>query len=223
MKLELAAFPVKQIRLGHRFAYDNGVLDVDVSTVLDMVLKDSRIEDASVAVVAPGEKVRITGIRDMVEPRTKVSGGGQVFPGVISPITDVGEGRTHRLSGMTVMAAVDYEGTIRAGTTVQRSAILDMSGPGAEVTRFSRYVHLVVSFRIVAGLGELDAHHAIQQAELKVAQRLAQVTEGLAPVQVSTYDLSVRNPALPTVMLIQGCITDPQHVHSGVGYYGLSF
>ena len=23
-------------------------------------------------------------------------------------------------------------------------------------------------------------------------------------------------------MLIQGCITDPQHVHSGVGYYGLS-
>ena len=98
-----------------------------------------------------------------------------------------------------------------------------MSGPGAEVTRFSRYVHLVVSFRIVAGLGELDAHHAIQQAELKVAQRLAQVTEGLAPVQVSTYDLSVRNPALPTVMLIQGCITDPKHVHSGVGYYGLSF
>ncbi|HYA28265.1 MAG TPA: glycine/sarcosine/betaine reductase component B subunit, partial [Acidobacteriota bacterium] len=27
---------------------------------------------------------------------------------------------------------------------------------------------------------------------------------------------------LPTVMLIQGCITDPQHFHSGVGYYGIS-
>ena len=53
MTLELAEFPVKQIRLGHRFAYNNGVLDVDVSAVLDMVLQDSRIEDASVAVVVP--------------------------------------------------------------------------------------------------------------------------------------------------------------------------
>jgi glycine reductase complex component B subunit alpha and beta len=223
VKLELAEFPVKHIRLGHRFSYKDGVLDVDEGAILDLVLKDSRIEDVSLAVVGPGEKVRITGIRDMVEPRTKVSGVGQVFPGVLSPITDVGEGRTHRLSGMTVIAAAEYEGTIRAGTTVQRSAILDMSGPGAEITRFSRYVHLVISFRIAPGLGELDAHHAIQQAELKVAQRLAQVTEGLAPAQVATYDLSVTNPALPTVMLIQGCITDPQHVHSGVGYYGLSF
>jgi hypothetical protein len=83
-------------------------------------------------------------------------------------------------------------------------------------------VHLVMSFRIAPGLGELDAHSAIQSAELKVAQRLAQVTAELLPVKISTYDLSEKNPELPNVMLIQGCITDPQHVHSGVGYYGLS-
>jgi hypothetical protein len=97
-----------------------------------------------------------------------------------------------------------------------------MSGPGAEISRFSSYVHLVMSFRIAPGLGELDAHSAIQSAELKVAQRLAQVTAELLPVKISTYDLSEKNPELPNVMLIQGCITDPQHVHSGVGYYGLS-
>jgi glycine reductase len=123
---------------------------------------------------------------------------------------------------MTVMAAAEYDGTIRAGTTVQRSAILDMSGPGAEISRFSSYVHLVVSFRIAPGLGELDAHGAIQSAELKVAQRLAQVTAELPAEKISTYDLSEKNLELPNVMLIQGCITDPQHVHSGVGYYGLS-
>jgi len=72
-------------------------------------------------------------------------------------------------------------------------------------------------------LGELEAHHAIQQAELKVAQCLAEITEKLTPASIQSYDLTVANPALPTVMLIQGCITDPQHVHSGVGYYGLSF
>lgn len=223
MKLELAEFPVKQIRLGRRFAYDNGRLEVDEGALLDLIQQDTRIENVSLAVVAPGDKVRITGIRDLVEPRLKVSGTGQVFPGVISPLSDVGDGRTHRLSGMTVMVAAEYEGTIRAGTTIQRSAILDMSGPGAEVTRFSAYHHLVISFRIVEGLGELEAHHAFQQAECKVAQRLAQITENMTPAAIQTFDSPAKSSSLPKVMLIQGCITDPQHVHSGVGYYGLPF
>ena len=222
MKLEIAEFPVKQIRLGHRFAYAGQVLDVDEGALLALVLEDARITDASLAVAAPGERTRITGIRDIVEPRYKVSGSGQIFPGVLGPVANVGDGRTHRLSGMTVIAAAEYEGTIRAGTTVQRSAILDMSGPGAAISRFSAYRHLVLSFKIVPGLGELDAHSAIQLAEYKVACRLAQITTELAPMKIETYDLDDRNPALPNVMLVQGCITDPQHVHSGVGYYGLS-
>ncbi len=222
MKLEIAEFSVAHIRLGRRFGYENQVLEVDEGALIDLVLQDPRITDATLAVATPGEKTRITGIRDIVEPRIKVSGNGQVFPGVLGPIEEVGDGRTHRLSGMTVIAAAEYEGTIRAGTTVQRSAILDMSGPGAEISRFSALLHLVLSFRIVPGLAELEAHAAIQLAEYKVAQRLAQTTEKLSSETISTYDLSNEDPNLPNVMLLQGCITDPQHVHSGVGYYGLS-
>jgi sarcosine reductase len=222
MKLELAEFPVKHLRLGGRFAYRNGTLDMDEAELVGLVLQDERITNASLAVVMPGEKTRITGIRDIVEPRYKVSGHGQVFPGVLGPVTDVGEGTTHRLSGMTVIAAAAYEGTIRAGTTVQRSAILDMTGAAAEISRFSAHAHLVVSFRLASGLGELDAHTAIQLAEYKVARRLAQVTAELSPESVRSFDLSAETPGLPRVMLVQGCITDPQHVHSGVGYYGLS-
>jgi glycine reductase len=222
MKLEIAEFQVTQIRLGRRFRYQGGLLEVDETELIDLLRQDPRITDPKLAVAVPGEKLRITGIRDIVEPRYKTSGSGQVFPGVLGPIEDVGAGRTHRLSGMTVIAAGAYEGTIRAGTTVQRSAILDMSGPGAEISRFSSYRHLVISFGIVPGLAELEAHAAIQWAEYKVAQRVAQTTEGLSPEKVSTYDLSKKDPDLPNVMLMQGCITDPQHVHSGVGYYGLS-
>ncbi len=80
MKLEIAEFPVKQIRLGHRFAYADQVLDVDEGALLALVLEDARITDASLAVAAPGERTRITGIRDIVEPRYKVSGSGQIFP-----------------------------------------------------------------------------------------------------------------------------------------------
>jgi sarcosine reductase len=222
MKLEIAEFPVTQIRLGRRFSYQNQVLEVDGDELMALVLQDRRVTDATLAVAIPGEKTRITGIRDIVEPRYKVSGSGQVFPGILGPIESVGDGRTHRLSGMTVIAAAEYEGTIRAGTTVQRSAILDMSGPGAEISRFSSLVHLVLNFRIVPGLAELEAHTAIQLAEYKVAHQLGQITAALSSEKISIHDLSEQDPTLPNVMLLQGCITDPQHVHSGVGYYGLS-
>lgn len=198
------------------------MLEVDEAALVALVREDPRITDVALAVASPGERTRITGVRDIVEPRYKVSGSGQVFPGILGAVDNVGEGRTHRLSGMTVVAAAEYEGTIRAGTTVQRSAILDMAGPGAEVSRFSSLVHLVVSFKVVPGLGELEAHGAIQSAEYKVACRLAQITADLPPVKIYPYDLGLKTPGLPTVMLVQGCITDPQHVHSGIGYYGLS-
>ena len=222
MRLELAEFPVEQICLTRRFGYQNRTLEVDADALVDLVLADRRITEATVALALPGEYVRITGIRDVVEPRCKVAGNGMVFPGILGPVANVGDGRTHRLSGMTVIAAAAYDGTIRAGTTVQRSAILDMTGPGAAISRFSQHAHLIVSFQIARGLGELDAHHAIQQAELKVAHKVAAVTKTLEPENITSYDLNERNPRLPTVMLIQGCITDPQHFHSGVGYYGIS-
>jgi len=59
LKLELAEFPVKQIRLGRRFAYNAGILEVDEGALIDLVQQDSRIENCSLAVVAPGDRVRI--------------------------------------------------------------------------------------------------------------------------------------------------------------------
>jgi glycine reductase len=222
MKLEVAEFPVKRINLGRKFSYRNDTLEVDEPALLEIAGDDPRISDIRLSVAASGDHARVTGIRDIVEPRVKVAGDGAVFPGILGPVSGAGDGRTHRLSGITVLAAAAYEGTIRAGTTVQRSAILDMSGPGAQYSRFSTLTHLVLSFGIAPGLSELDAHHVIQGAELRVAARIAEVTKELTPERIVTYDLSERKPELPNVVLIQGCITDPQHFHSGVGYYGMS-
>jgi glycine reductase complex component B subunit alpha and beta len=221
MRLELAEYPVKEIVLGRALGYRNGTLEVDAAALEAMILKDQRIEQASLRIARPGDKVRITGIRDVVEPRVKVSGNGQVFPGILGPVQAVGDGRTHRLSGMAVMATAAYEGTVRAGLGVQRSALLDMWGPGAPASKFSALVHLVLVMRLRDGLSELDAHTAIQNAELQVARRVAETTIGIEPPQLAVYDLTVRRPDLPNVVLIQGCLTDDHHVHSGVSYYGL--
>ena len=43
MKLELADFPVRNVRLGTRTGYANGVLSFDKEELLKLVLNDKRI------------------------------------------------------------------------------------------------------------------------------------------------------------------------------------
>ena len=69
-----------------------------------------------------------------------------------------------------------------------------MWGPGAAASRFGSLVHLVLIMRLREGLGELDAHGAIQKAELEVAKRLAEITEGLKPEHVEQYQLNDQGP-----------------------------
>lgn len=220
-RLDLADYPVIEAHLGSAFRYQAGKLELNEQELSDLVIQDRRIQEISLAIVHPGERVRVTGIRDIVEPRVKSSGAGQVFPGTLSPVQFVGNGRTHRLSGMAVIAAAAYEGTARAGLAVQRSAILDMWGPGADASRFSSLVGVVLILKLREGLSDLDAHAAIQSAELKVARRIAESTINLPPARLDVFDLKTCPPALPRVVLIQGCLTDSHNVHSGLSYYGL--
>ena len=220
MKLDVADFPVREICFGNSYRYEKGKLTVDREDLARVVSGDERIAQARFEAVEPGEHARITGIRDVVEPRVKFGAQGQVFPGTIGPVESVGAGVTHRLSGMTVMATAHYEGTIRAGTGVQRSAMLDMWGPGAEASRFSHYPHLVLIMRLKEGLGEFEAHLAIQRAEFAVAKRIAEITQRAKPEEVKRFELN-EDESLPRVLLIQGCITNGGQPHSGVSYYGL--
>ena len=221
MKLTLADFPVRQIRLGNTYRYQEGLLEVDDEDLVRLVSLDPRIRSARFAAVSPGEHVRITGIRDVIEPRIKIDSDAQVFPGVIGPVLTVGDGLTHRLSGMAVLATAAYEGTIRAGTGVQRSALLDMWGAGAAASRFSTLRHLVMILEIRPGLGELEAHQAIQHAAFQVACKLAETTKGLTAERRSVFATPKINGSRPRVVLIQGCITQAQQPHAGVSYYGL--
>lgn len=221
MRLELADFPVNELRLGTRFRYQAGVLEMDESGLSELVRQDERVESIAFAVARPGERARVTGIRDIVEPRVKISGQGEVFPGTLGAVGPVGSGRTHRLSGMAVIATAAFEGSARAGLAVQRSAILDMWGPGADASRFSKLNGLVLVMTLKTGLSDWDAHGAIQSAELRVAHRLASVTRDQIPDSIEIFDNSAVTAELPRVALIQGCLAHSQGFHSGISYYGL--
>src|SRR6201988_16001 len=103
MRLEMGTFPVHDIAFGGATRYDAGRLTVDRDAVLAAVRQDPRIATAELEIAKPGESVRIWPVRDVIEPRIKVEGPGVVYPGICGrPITTVGQGRTHRLTGLGV-------------------------------------------------------------------------------------------------------------------------
>ena len=83
MKLELAEFPVKNVRFGKQTGYADGILEIDKDELLTSVLEDRKIAWADVDVAFPNEQTRVLNVRDVVEPRIKVSGPGCVFPGIL--------------------------------------------------------------------------------------------------------------------------------------------
>ncbi len=223
IRLEMGKFPVDEVRLSTHTRYLEGTLEIDAAELEAMALQDNRIETANVQVVVPGEKARIFGIRDVVEPRIKVDGPGLVFPGILGPIQPVGQGKNHRLTGIRLMVSADYTWPVRTGKQFESSVVLDMWGPGAEASVYSNDVAIVLGLSLTPGLGERDAHVAMQLAEYKVARHLAETTRDLTSDHVEVFEVAGDvSPELPRVVLIQGVITfadDPPH--SGIAYYGM--
>lgn len=83
MKLELGKIFIKDIRFDDKTHVKDGVLYVSKEEVETLVLEDDKLAGCHVDIARPGESVRITPVKDVIEPRVKVSGGGEIFPGVI--------------------------------------------------------------------------------------------------------------------------------------------
>lgn len=221
MRLELANFPVNDVRIDGKTGYDRGVLEINKEELLALALQDEKITSADLEVAFPREQTRIVRVRDVVEPRVKVSGLGCVFPGILGPVETVGQGRTNRLSRVTVMTSAEYKRTILEGTAAGRTGFVDMWGPAAELTPFGSSINIVLMLEVKNGVSELEAHAVIQLAEFRIAQRLAETTRELAAEDVEVFELVETDPSLPRVVYILGCRTAWHEPHSGVAFYGL--
>ena len=105
MKLELGKIFIKDIRFAEKTALQDGVLSVSKDDLREVALSEEKIKAVSFDIAKPSESVRITPVKDVIEPRVKVEGRGGVFPGVISGVDTVGSGKTYCLKGMAVVTA----------------------------------------------------------------------------------------------------------------------
>ena len=86
MRLELGQVLIKDVQFGDTTKLENGVLFVNKDELINLISEDEHIASVEVDIAKPGESVRITPVKDVVEPRVKVEGPGGVFPGILSKV-----------------------------------------------------------------------------------------------------------------------------------------
>lgn len=201
MRLELGHVLIKDVQFGNETKFENGVLFVNKEELVNLVMEDDHIESVSVDIARPGESVRITPVKDVVEPRVKVEGPGGVFPGVLSKVDVVGSGKTNVLKGCAVMTTGKIVGF--------QEGIVDMTGPGADYTPFSKTINIVLNCEPIEGLKQPNHEKAVRFAGFKAAAYLAEVAKNLTPDTVEVYETDTllegiaKYPELPKIGYIQ--------------------
>ena len=225
MRLELGSYPVNDIVFGSQTRWREGLLEIDVDEFVQAIRRDPRILDAELQVLRPGERVRLTNVRDLIEPRIKVDGPGVCYPGICGrPNLTVGEGRTHRLAGMAVAESADA--VLYDGNDGWLDRWLDMYGPVAEAAPTGSLLNLAVILKVEAGIVAVERSDAAHRAALEVCDRLARTTIGHSAPEERTFQLTPAGTRLPRVVYIL-CLRSPQHYAgslyaSWVAIYGMT-
>lgn len=180
MRLEIGKIFIKDIQFGDVTKIENGVLQVNKKEMIDAILDDEHIESVDLDIARPGESVRITPVKDVIEPRVKVEGRGGIFPGVLSKVDTVGEGRTHVLKGMAVVTTGKIVGF--------QEGIIDMTGEGAKYTPFSKTVNLVLIAEPKEGVKQHDHEKSVRFLGFKAAKYLGELARDLQPDEVVSYE-----------------------------------
>lgn len=201
MKLELGKITIKDIQFAEKSEIKDGVLYVSKDDLREVALSEEKIKAADFEVAKPGESVRITPVKDVVEPRIKVEGRGGVFPGFVSGVDTVGSGKTLALKGMAV---------VTTGPIVNfQEGVIDMSGPGADYTPFSKTLNLCVICEPYENVEKHQYESALRMVGLKLAAHIAELAKDLQPEESTVYETPdllegmKAYPELPRVAYVQ--------------------
>lgn len=218
MKLDLDIIPITDMKFADKTVVNGTCLEINKSEVEALVKEDSLVVSVELHIARPGESVRIIPVKDVLEPRCKVEGEGTCFPGFFSgEEAAVGNGKTRVLRGAAV---------VTTGTVVGfQEGIIDMSGPGAEYTPFSKTVNLVVDCKVNDESNRAVKEKVLRLMGLKVARYLGEAGKNAAPASTESYETrplleqAAQYPNLPKVGYVymlqsQGLLHDSY-------YYGI--
>lgn len=180
MKLELGYIFIQDVQFASESKVEDGILYVNQEELKKMLMEDEDLKTVQFDIAKPGESIRITPVKDVIEPRCKAEGPGGIFPGVIAKVGTVGTGRTHVLKGAAVVTTGSVVGF--------QEGIIDMCGTGAEYTPFSKLNNLVVTCEPKDGATPQVHEHSVRMVGLKTADYLGKLVKNATPDEVKTFE-----------------------------------
>lgn len=189
MRLQYDIVPVERVAFGETTQLRDGLLTVNREDLCRVLATDARLQSVDVQLANPGEACRIVDVFDVVEPRCKVDGGAN-FPGVVEPITRVGDGRTRVLRGAAVVVLSSLPDPFKT--------VIDMTGQAAALIPYSRTANLCIVSQPAPGIARAAYYRALKEAMVKAGTFLAR-SVATAPVHATeTYDLDTSGTHPPT-------------------------
>ena len=129
---------IKDIQIGPTTGVEDRLLTLNPAELEELILQDGRIRSVDIDVVHPGDRVRIINVMDVVQPRCKIDQLEADFPGFVGRLRTSGSGRTRSLRGVAVVVS-------NPDTQRKYSAMLDMAGLGAELSKYGKMHNVQIS------------------------------------------------------------------------------
>ena len=144
------------------------------------------LAEATVEVVRPGDRVRISNVLD-----------------VVLPTVEADDGRLHRLRGVAVLTVCDWAAAGVEGADELPDSLVDMAGPAADRSPWSETVNLVVRCVPASDAGVAEADRAVRELGRAVGAEVAGATLGETPQAMRTIGpLPSADEALPAVAVV---------------------
>lgn len=191
MKLILNVIHIKDIQFSDETRVDKGILLINKRELQELLKEDNRIDHVDIELAKPGEKIRILQVVDAVEPRVKNDSSNSYFPGILSKTETAGQGITTVLRGASViLSEYIHEPEFPRDPNGE---IIDMSGPGAELSIYGKTQNIVLLPYPSSGVNRDDYKISAKIAALKTAVYLAKCVKNQNPDEVETYELDLNS------------------------------
>ncbi len=143
-------------KVGIEQAGDKKILCFDPKALIkSLKMYDPRIADVRLDIVRPGDSTRIICVKDVIGLRLRINQGRS-------------SARVRAFKNVAVVTC----GKIVA----YQEGIIDMSGPGADHTPFSKTINVVLEFDVVDGLTKHEHEEVVRMAGLQAAVMLGEIS-----------------------------------------------
>lgn len=197
MTLEIKNIFIEDIKFGPQTCIQSKALVINQESLSDFFLQqDDRIKKIHVSLAKPGEATRIICVKDVIEPWCKIRGE--------SP----GEGCRHVLKNVAVVTCGKIVGF--------QEGIIDMNGPGAQYTPFSKTLNIILEIEVVPGLTPHEHEEVVRNTGQAAAVFIGDTGRTETPDELELFDESTPSaisPELPRIayvymLLSQGLLHD---------------